>query len=208
MGFLNASCSFTRFKIIDPVPRSLWQEIPAKLKQFAFRDIDETHEERAFGWTSFDDMLDIQWQTAPPEKGAYLAFSLRLDTRRVPAGVLKKYLDLAVREEKEKLKEFGKTFLSRDRKIELKEQVKLKLMRRFLPVPAEFNVIWSTETGNVWFASTQQKVVEIFTEYFTQSFDLHLDQLTPYGLALEVLGEDAANLLDKVEPTNFVGFES
>ena len=41
MGFANSTCSFTRFRILDPVSSELWQQIPDKLKQFAFRDIDD-----------------------------------------------------------------------------------------------------------------------------------------------------------------------
>jgi hypothetical protein len=96
MGILSASCSFTRFKITEPVPKELWMEIPAKLRQFAFQDIDDIAEERGWGWTSFEDMLDMQWRSAPPEKGAYLAFALRLDTRRIPPAVLKKYVTIAL----------------------------------------------------------------------------------------------------------------
>ena len=68
MGILSASCSFTRFKITEPVPKELWMEIPAKLRQFAFQDIDDIAEERGWGWTSFEDMLDMQWRSAPPER--------------------------------------------------------------------------------------------------------------------------------------------
>ena len=52
MGILSASCSFTRFKITEPVPKELWMEIPAKLRQFAFQDIDDIAEERGWGWTT------------------------------------------------------------------------------------------------------------------------------------------------------------
>ena len=58
MGFANSSCSFTRFRILDPVPDALWPQIPDKLKQFAFRDIDDIPEMEAHGWVNFDDMLD------------------------------------------------------------------------------------------------------------------------------------------------------
>ena len=108
MSILSASCSFTRFKITEPVPKELWMEIPAKLRQFAFQDIDDIAEERGWGWTSFEDMLDMQWRSAPPEKGAYLAFALRLDTRRIPPAVLKKYVTIALREEEGRIKEQGK----------------------------------------------------------------------------------------------------
>lgn len=89
MGLLGASCGFTRFKITENVPNELWEQIPSKLKQFAFRDIDEIPEERAWGWVAFEDMLDVEWRSAPPDKGAYLAFAFRLDTRRIPPAVLK-----------------------------------------------------------------------------------------------------------------------
>ncbi len=203
MGFLSASCSFTRFRIIDDVPEDLWAQIPDKLKQFAFQDIDDIPVERAFGWTCFEDMLDMQWQTAPPQKGSYLIFSLRLDTRRIPAGVIKKYFALALKDEKQSLSEQNKKFISRERKKELKEQVILRLRSRFLPVPAEFNVLWATDTNSVWFASTQGKMIDIFTEYFTQTFDLHLEQMIPYNLAMTILDEAQLTHLDRLEPTQF-----
>ena len=119
MGILSASCSFTRFKITEPVPKELWMEIPAKLRQFAFQDIDDIAEERAWGWTRFEDMLDMQWRSAPPEKGAYLAFALRPDTRRTHPAVLKKYVTIVLRDEDARIKEQGQTSFARDRQNEL-----------------------------------------------------------------------------------------
>ena len=55
MGFLNSSCSFTRFRVIDPVPDRLWAEIPQLLRNGAFLDIDDTTEGQSDGWVSFDD---------------------------------------------------------------------------------------------------------------------------------------------------------
>ncbi|WP_035065618.1 recombination-associated protein RdgC [Nitratidesulfovibrio termitidis] len=205
MGFLNASSSFTRFRIADPVPATLWPTLPDKLKQFCFRDIDNTSDERSWGWVCFDDMLDTAWRTAPPEKGGYIAFSLRQDTRRIPAAVLKKHLSLALREEEARNKEQGKKFISRERKKELKEQTRLRLMSRFLPIPAEFNVLWAIDTGIIYFASTQSKMLDLFSDYFTLTFDLHLEPLTPYALAASMLDEAAMTRLDTLEPTRFAG---
>lgn len=205
MGFLNASSSFTRFRIADPVPATLWPTLPDKLKQFCFRDIDNTSDERSWGWVCFDDMLDTAWRTAPPEKGGYIAFSLRQDTRRIPAAVLKKHLAIALREEEARNKEQGKKFISRERKKELREQVRIKLMARFLPIPAEFNVLWAIDTGVIYFASTQSKMIDLFSDYFTLTFDLHLEPLTPYALAASMLDEAAMTKLDTLEPTRFAG---
>ena len=203
MGFLNASCSFTRFALLDPVPSELWSQIPDLLKQAAIIDIDELPEMQSKGWVCFDDYLDTQWVTAPPQKGTYLAFSLRIDTRRIPAGVLKKHIAIALKKEKLANLAQGKKYISKERKKELKEQVTLRLRQRFLPVPAEFNVIWNTVSNEIWLASTQSSVIEIFSQFFTDTFNLHIQQMTPSSLAVSLLGEDKMDEISLIEPTAF-----
>ena len=204
MSFQKASSSFTRFRIIDDIPADLWASIPEKLRQYAFIDIDDIAEERAFGWTSFDDMLDTEWKLSPPEKGDFLTFSLRLDTRRIPPAVLRKHVRLALRDEEERIKALGKKFIGRERKKEIQEQVKLRLMGRFLPIPAEFQVVWNMRSGRVYFASTQTKMIEMFLDLFTRTFELRLEQLLPYSLALAMFGEEISAKLDDVQSTNFI----
>ena len=201
MSFLKSSTSFTRFRIKDPVPATLWGEVVERLQKNAITDIDELPEERSVGWVAFENMLDTTFSEAPVEKGVYLAFSLRMDTRRVPPAVIKKYLAIALQKEEAANREMGKKFVSRERKKELKEQVILRLRMRFLPIPAEFQVIWNTATGIVFFASTQSKMVETFQERFSRTFELDLEPLTPYELAASRLGDTAA--LDILEPTTF-----
>ena len=200
---VSSSISFTRFRIIDPIPSELLTQIPDKLRQFAFRDIDDLPEMQAYGWVCFEDMLDREWRTAPPQKGNYVTFSLRLDTRRIPPAIIKKQLSLALKAEKEKMQAQGKKFISRERKKELKEQVLLRLRQRFLPTPAEFNVVWEPDRNEVWFASTQGKMIDLFMEAFLNSFELHLEQITPYSLAETMLDEAAMSWLDRIEATQF-----
>lgn len=204
MGFGSGNASFTRFKITDEIPDPLWSEIPGKLKLFAFQDIDNRPDERFWGWTNIDDMLDTAWQSSPPEKGHYITFSLRLDTRRIAPAVFKKHYTLALREEEQKAKAEGHAFISRLRRQELKQAVRQRLMQRSLPIPAEFNVIWNTESGIVYFASTQAKMIEMFTAHFSKTFELDLEQLTPYTLATNLLGENIAQKLDTLQGTIFV----
>lgn len=204
MSFLKSSTSFTRFRIVDEIPADLWAAVPEKLRQFAFQDIDEIPEERSFGWVNFDDMLDTAWRLSPPEKAEYLVFSLRVDTRRIPPAVLRKHSRIALQEEEQRIREFGKKFVARERKKEIAEQVKLRLRGRFLPIPSEFQVVWNTQTAKIYLASTQGKLIELFQDLFTRTFDLHIEQMLPYGLALSLLGEDVSTRLDEVEATRFL----
>lgn len=203
MGFISASTSFTRYRITEEVPESLWPELTDRLKKNAFMDIDHTADERSFGWVCFDDMLDSAWMTAPPEKGEFVTFSLRLDTRRISAAVMKKHFTIMLNQEMEKMEKEGKKFVSRDRKKELREQTRLKLMARSLPIPAVFDVIWNIRTNVIYLSSTQAKLLSLFEDHFTMTFDLHLEPLTPYYLALSKLGEEEQQKLDKLEPTEF-----
>ena len=99
MGFQNSSCSFSRFRVLDPVSDELVLQIPDLLRKYAFREIDELPEMSAWGWSCFDDMFDTEWSAASPKKGDAVFFSLRLDIRRIPAGVIRKYMALAIKEE-------------------------------------------------------------------------------------------------------------
>lgn len=204
MGFISGSSTFTRFKIADEIPEALWADISARLKQFAFIDIDNTPDERAWGWVNIDDMLDPSWHMSPPQKAHYITFSLRLDTRRVAPAVLKKHRTLALREEEAKAKAEGRNFVPRSLIKELKEAVRHKLLVRSLPIPAEFNVIWNIETGIVYFASTQTQMLAMFTDLFAKTFELDLEELTPYTLATHLMGEDISTKLDALQPTSFI----
>lgn len=200
MAFLTASASFTRYRLTDDVPQATWGEINDRLQRFAFQDIDNTADERSFGWVCFDNMLDNLWQTAPPHKGDYLAFKLRLDTRRIPAAVLKKHYTLELEQLTARAREQGQKYVTRDQKTELKEQVRLKLLARTLPIPATFDVVWNTGTNRIYLGSTQSKIQDMFEDLFTQTFELHLEPQSPYFLARNILGAEERAQLDDYEP--------
>lgn len=204
MSILSASLGLTRYRIIEEVPDTLLQQVPERLTQNGFIDIDNTAEERSFGWTNIDDFLDVNWAVSPPEKSEYFTFSMRLETRRVQPAVLRKHYQIALNAELARNKEQGKQFVSRDRKKELKEQVTLKLRARSLPVPAVFDVVWTPAQNRVYFDTTNAKARGLFEDLFVQTFELHLEPLAPFLMAMETLGEDSAEKLENLDPTIFV----
>lgn len=201
---MSASVGLTRYRIVEEdIPSALWHEIEDRLKRNAFRDIDNSAEERSFGWVSFDNMLDPDFALCPPEKGPYLAFTLRLDTRRIPPAVMKKHVTVALNQAMQAMREQGKKFLTKEQKTEIREQVELRLRARSLPIPACFDVVWDTTSQQVWIASTQPKLTDLFEELFTHTFGLHLEPSTPYFQALKDLGAVRQVDLDGFEPTLF-----
>ena len=203
MGILSTSGSFTRYAIVEEMTGTLTSEIPDRLAKFSFRDIDGTADERSYGWVCLEDWLDSHWRAAPPDKAHYMAFTLRLDTRRISPAVMKKHLILAVKAEKQAMKDEGKGFLSKDRKQEIKDQVRLKLMTKTLPVPAVFDVVWNLRDNRVLLATTNSKVRLLFEEFFTLSFGVNLEPLTPYFLARRLVDQSKYAIIDDLEPSAF-----
>lgn len=203
MGILGSSASVTRYRLVDPPTPALLTEIPARLRKFGFQDIDETSDEKSIGFVNLDDFLDAKWRKSPPEKADYFAFSLRMDTRRISPAVYKKHLRMELEKAEDEVKRQGRKFLSKEQKTNIKDAVRGRLLSRALPIPAVFDVVWNIPKHMIYLATTNGKVKEVFQTIFTDAFDLHLEPVTPYFLALSIVGESAQHRLDAVEPALF-----
>jgi hypothetical protein len=204
MGLFSGSVSLTRYRFTEKPPASVYPEVMERLRRNAFREIEDTSDERSWGFVSADDWLDSFWREAPPEKGGWLVFGFRLDTRRVSPAVLKKHVLLATRAEEQKAKQDGRNFVSRERRKEIREQVAARLMARTPPVPALFDVAWNVAADRVLVSSVTPRLLDLFEDHFTLSFDLHLERLTPFVLGLEALGERRREDLERFTPAAFV----
>ena len=203
MSFLKSSTSFTRFRVLDDVKPEIYDSIEDVLRKYAMIDIDDTADERGYGWTNFDDMLDLDFATSSPRKSEFIVFAFRVDLGGRGIIKKKKHVTIALRQDEAKMAELGKKYISKDRKKEIIEQVKLRLRARTLPIPAVFEVIWDYSHKTIYFASVQRKVIDMFTEYFVRSFDVHIEQVLPYSLAQNILGSGCEDKLDELEPTTF-----
>lgn len=206
-GFRSNSFSVTQFSTGGPIPQELQGQIPDKLKTLSFRDADD---DPSFvvscGWTNFDDLLDTEWAVSGPQKGFFFAFSFRIDERRVAPALLKKHLRLRMDKELEEIKNQGQRFISRERKRELKEEVLLRLRIRAMPVPQEYQVMWDSRTGHVYLATTKRKVIEVFKNFFGQTFQVELQEITPSVVASKsAVTEEQKEALENFEPTLFFG---
>ena len=203
MAFLRSSFNCTQFMCTEPIPQDFWDTFAARLQQYAFRDIDESREERSFGWVDFEDFLDTTWEK-PYTVGEYICFALRLDTRRLSPAVFKKYYTLRLREEYAALSAMGKQYLGKERKQELKEQVRLQLFGKSLPIPAHFQVVWSLRKGRIYLDTVQPKVVHLFTEYFIHSFNITIVQTTPLEYAYALSSESDIAAIEGIQASSFL----
>lgn len=181
MGLYTGSASYVRYRLAEDQPKEIKEFALEKLKQFCFREIETgSLNEKASGWVSAENMASTFFDDLHFCKEPYLAFSLRIDVRRVPGLAMKAAL---LREEIKYKKNTGLEAIRKKDRDLLKDQVRQDLVRKSLPAPVLFDVCWNTVTGEVLFFSTSGSANEEFAVWFLRSFGLKLQRLLPYDLA-------------------------
>ena len=201
MGLLGNSASFVRFAVEGEMPENFWDFAAERIAANAFRDIDDSFEEYSIGWVSILNMFDSSFAYASYAAGDYIAMSLRIDERKVPAAVLRKF---CMKEEERVKKERQVPKLSRAKRLEIKENMQLMLMKKAVPVPSVYDLCWNLANNTVLFSSTNSKVHAALEDFFRETFNLHLVLQVPYLTALHLLGPEREDALARLEPALFV----
>lgn len=201
MGLLAGTASFTRFKVEGELPGNVWDFIAEQIEKRSFKDIDDTLDEFSVGWVSVGDMFDSKFAYGSYAAGDYVALSMRVDERKVPGAVLKKFAakeEARIKEEKE-LRRLGRTL-----RLEIKERIKAELMRKSPPVPAVYDLCWNVPQGTVLFFSNGRKPLALLEELFKESFGLSLVMQVPWNSALQLVDEKTAAKLETLQPASLI----
>jgi hypothetical protein len=130
-----------------------------------------------------------------------VVLSLRIDERKVSGTVLKKF---CLKEEERVKKEKQLPKLSRDHRLEIKESMRLMLMKKAVPVPVVYDLLWNLSENTLLFFSTSAKAQEVLEDFFKTTFDLHLVRQIPYLAALHLLDPADEDRLADVTPSIFL----
>ena len=199
MSLIYGTGSFTRFEVEDGLSEDYREIFQTNIARYAFRNLDEnSDEERSTGWVNIMDMFDSAFAGMEYFKAPCIALSWRVDVRSVPSKALRQYS----REAEEKIKTSEELeHISKKRRQEIKEAVRIKLLKRAIPRSNIYDIIWNVQTGLVIFAGTSSKLCDEFSEFFLKCFGLHLKTVFPYSMASDILeGEKMdPSLLDDLD---------
>ena len=202
MGLISGSGSFTRYFAEGTLPENFMESLSEKIVGHSFRNLDETSiAERSVGWVNVMDMFDNRFAGLEFLKEPYVTMSLRVDEKKIPSTALKQYC----LEAEEKIKEAEDLdYLPKNRRFDIKEGVRLRLLKRAIPVSRTYDMIWNYSTGLVIFGCTTNRLCDEFMEFFLQTFDIQLQAICPYTLASRFLEKEGASpdLLDGLGPSN------
>ncbi len=201
MGLLTASSTFVRYKVEGTLPDNFMDFADSQVKRFAFRDIDDTYDEFSVGWVSVLNMFDAEFKYASFTAGDYICLTMRADERKVSPKILKKF---CLKEEERIKRDKQIPKLNRHQKLEIKENMQLMLMKRAVPVPATYDLVWSLADNSLLFFTTNGKAQELLEDFFKETFGMLLMLQVPYNIAESLLDKEEQQKLAHITPAVFV----
>jgi hypothetical protein len=197
MGLLSRTATFVRYSVEGKLPENFWDFAAERIAQFSFQDIDDTFDEYSIGWAAVDNMFDSSFAHASYAVGDQIVLAMRIDERKVSATLLKKF---SLKEEERLKKERQIPRLSRSQRVQIKEDVRLQLVKKALPVPSVYELSWNLSDNTVLFFSTSAKAQAILEDFFKDCFGLSVILQVPYLAAANLLDHSELERLKEIQP--------
>ncbi|MBW2470690.1 MAG: recombination-associated protein RdgC [Deltaproteobacteria bacterium] len=201
MGLLSRTATFVRYSVEGELPGNFWNFAAERIAQFAFQDIDDTFDEYSVGWVSIDNMFDSSFAHASYAVGDYIVMSMRIDERKVSKTLLQKF-SLKEEERIKKVKEIPR--LNRSERVRIKEDVRLQLVKKSLPLPSVYDLCWNLADNTVLFFSISTKAQSVLEDFFKECFGLTIMLQVPYLSATNLLEASLQERLQDLRPQVFV----
>ena len=197
MGLLSRTSTFVRYSVEGQLPDNFWDFAAERIAQFSFRDIDDTFDEYSIGWVAVDNMFNSAFAHASYAVGDQIVLSLRIDERKVSKILLKKF---SLKEEERLKKERQIPRLSRNQRVQIKEDIHLQLVKKALPVPSVYEMSWNLANNTVLFFSISPKAQSILEDFFKECFGFTIILQVPYLAAANLLDLSEQERLKEVQP--------
>jgi len=197
MGLLSRTSTFVRYSVEGQLPDKFWDFAAERIAQFSFRDIDETFDEYSIGWVSVDNMFDSTFAHASYAVGDQIVLAMRIDERKVSPTLLKKF---SLKEEDRLKKERQVPRLSRSQRVQIKEDIRLQLVKKALPVPSVYELSWNLANNTVLFFSISTKAQSILEDFFKECFGFTVILQVPYLAAANLLDDSQQERLKEIQP--------
>jgi DNA recombination-dependent growth factor C len=195
MSLLQGTLSLRRFLVLGPVPAE--DDLLEGLKQDHFRPFADGMEEERSGWCDWRNPLITPPEETWVSQERFAIFGLRMDTRRVPATLLRAHVDLRLQK---LMKEKDLAFIGKEARISLQDEVKVELLKKVLPTPRVVEVAWDLKGGVLWTTASSSKTQSALTGLFMKSFGCELQPLAPLLLAGRLMPRLAVEALMALDP--------
>lgn len=203
--YFSNTNNIAQLQVTGEIPSDRFAWLSERLASHAFMSIDDSVEELSIGWVRADNIDDSTFDVPIAfMRDNYALFSLRIDKRSISSAVLKTHI---AREVKKFLADNPNLRRpSKQKREEIKEQVKLRLLTKTQPVPTVIDAAWDFNKGVMNVFSTSTTAMDRFDNLFRKTFDgFHLTVIHPYARATNLA---SGQLLDNVIAANQAASDS
>ncbi|MDR2406436.1 MAG: recombination-associated protein RdgC [Deltaproteobacteria bacterium] len=198
MGLLKGNPSITRYRILDALPSDYTPDfIGERLRKHSFVEIDSSADESSVGWVELFNEFSTRFPLEYYSFASNYSFTMRVDSRKLSTKILSRYYNIR---ESLFMEKNGRKPNSRKKK-EMKETLKVELLRRTLLTTDLYEVVWFVKNSEVWLFATGEKLRSSFEDLFGASFNLNMRLLVPISLGLELSGDDERAELMRLAPS-------
>lgn len=182
----RGSLTFRTYRVSGKNPQPEPKTVCSKLDKFKFSGLGASDEGTASGWVAPDHLFDGDFEDAKIMRGPFATFALRIDTRKVPSGLLNAHVAL---EEKAAREASGQDRVPPAERRRIKRDVKAKLLKETPPAQRAFGVFWKVRERKLYFQTTSKTPNTELIELFARTFDLELVPSLPGSMAHDVARE-------------------
>ena len=90
--------------------------------------------------------------------------------------------------------------MSRNQRVQIKEDIHLRLIKKALPVPSVFDLSWNLANNTVLFYTVSTKAHAILEDFFKECFGLSIILQVPYLAAANLLNRSELEKLKEIQP--------
>lgn len=203
MGAFSGSTTYSLYFVDGELPSEFKDRYLQMLKKRAFEPLTTAQEEEeTSGWVPIRKPLQTIQTTQDFVFNEFIAVGLRTDRWSIPGELFRARYAEAEEEYRQKN---DLSRLSKIQREDIKKLVRKRLKEQSLPSMKVIDMAWDLDSMRLRFFSQSARVMEIFEEFFEDTFELRLRPASPYILAMEIeLSDEALEGLTTVEPSNFV----
>jgi DNA recombination-dependent growth factor C len=195
MGLLQGAFSLKRFLVLGPVPEEA--ELLAGLEESRYRPFEDGLEEERSGFVDWRNPLIIPPDPVYALQDRFALFALRIDTRRVPALLLRAETDMRLQQV---MKEKDLPRIGKETRLSVQDEVKVDLLKKVLPTPRMVEVAWDLKGGVLWTTASSSKTQGLLATAFHKAWGLELQPLAPLLLAGRLAPQLSPEALMALDP--------
>ncbi len=183
----RGSLTFRTYRVTGKNATPTAESVAEKLASFKFTGLGSADEGSASGWIAPEHLFDGEFDHNKMQRGHYMCFALRIDSRKVPGSLLAAHIAM---EEKAWKETNGADKIPGGKRREIKRTIKEKLLEETPPSQRAFGVFWRVKSKKLFFQSTSKGANNELIELFARTFDLGLEPQLPSLIAHETAEEN------------------